>query len=166
MGVFHDKNGKVWEFHLGTGAVRRCVDLAGFSPLDIAKKDSNLLPHLAEDILLAANMLYACCKPQADADGVSDSDFGELLNGDSLDEGLEALVSEVVGFSQKSKRPLMKKVFDKQKELTDKAVAMAMEEIENPETMKRIEDKMRADLRAALLGDGSTSVTNSPALSE
>ena len=162
MGMFHDKDGNVWEFHVSVGSIKRCVELTDISPLDIVKKDSTLWRELPENPPLLANLLYACCKPDCDAKGVSDEQFGELLTADSLDEGWEALQTEVVGFSQKSKRPLLKKAMDKQKIVETKAMELAMAKMDDPVLMQQIQVKMERDLNAALLGSGLISATNSP----
>lgn len=164
MGIFKDKTGKQWEFHISVGSIKRCMELAKVSPLDIFKPDSDLLTVLATDPPLLANVLYACCKPEADAAGVTDEQFGELLTADSLDEGWEALKEEALGFSQKSKRPLLKKALDKTKEVEQAGVELAIAKMDDPALMASIRAKMETDLNAALRNSGLTSVTNEPAL--
>lgn len=79
MGSFRDRNDKLWEFHISVGSIKRCNEFAKCSPLDIVDQTSDLWARLPSTPELLANVLYACCKPEADAAGLTDEQFGELL---------------------------------------------------------------------------------------
>jgi hypothetical protein len=166
MGSFKDKTGHDWLFHISVGSIKRCQDLCKLSPLDIVKQDSDLLAELPANPEMLANVLYACCKPEADAQHITDEQFGELLNADSLDDGWEALKIEVVGFSQKSKRPLLKLALSKQQEIETRTVELAMAKMNDPRVMQQIEAEMESRMDAALHLNGLTPATNAPASSE
>jgi len=49
--------------------------------------------------VLLCDVVYAVCKPEADAQGVRDEEFGKAMAGDAIEHATKALLEELVGFS-------------------------------------------------------------------
>ena len=97
-----DSVGRAWEVTVNVGAVRRVRDLLGVDLMDVAGGD--LLDRLADDPVLLVDVLYVLVKPQADAKGVSDEDFGRAMVGGVLDEAASALMKELLDFFPSAQR--------------------------------------------------------------
>ena len=102
MKPFTDKEGREWPVVVNVGAVKRVRDILGVDLLDVAKGD--LLERLADDPVLLVNVLYVLCRPEADARGVSDEDFGRAMVGGVLDEAASALMKELLDFFPSAQR--------------------------------------------------------------
>jgi len=102
MKAFTDSAGRAWEVTVNVGAVRRVRDILGVDLVDVAGGD--LLDRLADDPVLLVDVLYILVKPQADAKGASDEDFGRAMVGGVLDEAASALMKELLGFFPSAQR--------------------------------------------------------------
>lgn len=76
MAAFTDNQQRHWPVRIDVNALRRVKDLAGVN-LATDVFGETLLPQLANDPLLLANVLYAIIKPDADQRGISDEQFGQ-----------------------------------------------------------------------------------------
>jgi len=160
MGAFKDKDGNVYTFHISPGSIKRCVDIAKVSPLDIfAPDDAETARRIVDHPEIVADILYACCKPELDGKNISAEQFGESLNGDSLEEGLEAIKDEVVGFSPTSKRQVLQTLRTQQGKMETAAAALVMEKLTDPVLLKQVDQKMRRDLDELLQKHGLTPAT-------
>jgi len=102
MKTFTDSQGRTWNVVLNVGALRRVRDLLKVDLLDVARGD--LLERLADDPVLLVDVLYVLCKTDAEAQGVSDEDFGRAMVGGVLDEAGSALMQELLGFFPSAQR--------------------------------------------------------------
>ena len=65
-------------------------------------------------------MLYVVCKTEADANGVTDEQFGEAMAGDAIDQATKALLEEIVDFSPSPRdRARARRVLEKATEMID-----------------------------------------------
>ena len=96
MKPFTDSQGRTWNVTVNVGAIKRVRDLLGVDLLDVANGD--LLSRLADDPCLLVDVLFALCKPEADAAKVTDEDFGRGMVGDALDSGAGVLMKELLDF--------------------------------------------------------------------
>lgn len=85
--------------------------------------DSDLMTKLAEDPETLVNTLYLTCKKSCEANGVSDVQFGELLDGDTLEPAINALWDAIASFSPPPQRAALRKIWVKTKELTEAQMA-------------------------------------------
>ena len=90
MPTFTDTAGRTWTVTVNVSGIKRVRDLLAVDLLDVANGD--LLSRLADDPVLLVDVLYALLKPEADARGVTDEDFGRGLAGGVLDEASSALM--------------------------------------------------------------------------
>jgi hypothetical protein len=102
MKTFTDSAGRTWTLAVTVGVVKRVRDLAGVDLIEAATGD--LWERLLEDPVLLVDTLYALVKPEADAGGVSDEEFGRALVGDALDGALAALEEELLAFFPRHQR--------------------------------------------------------------
>jgi len=98
MKEFRDSAGRTWPVQLTVGSAKRVRDLLGVDLLAPEQGEPPLLTRLGTDEMLICDVLYCLVKPQADAKGVSDEQFGESLGGEAIARGMEALYAELVDF--------------------------------------------------------------------
>ena len=95
MKTFQDNAGRTWTVAINVDAVKRVRDLLKEDLLDV----ENVLKRLMIDPILLCDCVYCVCKPQADAEKVSDVDFARAMAGDAIAQAKAALVEELVLFS-------------------------------------------------------------------
>lgn len=141
MHVFHDKTGRAWAVAVNGGSVIRVKAHTGVNLPELFGDGFRPFREFVEDIEKVVNVLYALCMEQASTEGIGDEQFGALLDGDTLEAGLEALAEELVDFSPKHLRPARRGVLEKTREFL-------AEEAE--EAARRIGSLTRGDLVARL----------------
>ncbi len=97
MRTFTDNAGRTWTVAINVDAIKRVRDLLNVDLLEIL--DGKLIERLYRDPVLLCDVVYAACKPEADAKGVTDEDFGRAMAGDAIEHATKALLEELVGFS-------------------------------------------------------------------
>lgn len=110
MHSFTDEKGRAWSVVVTVDTVRRVRQLAGVDLMQVIK--GPLLEELAGDPVKLVDVLFAICKPQADANKVTDQDFGESLAGDSIDTATMALLGAIADFFPSPTRKLLRKLID------------------------------------------------------
>lgn len=123
MRTFTDNAGRNWTIGLNVDAVKRVRELAKVDLLEAI--EGKLLEQLSGDPILLCDVLYALVKPTADAQQVSDVDFGRALGGDCLDAATTALLEEMVDFFPKRRRSLLGKALRKFQDVEAKALNIA-----------------------------------------
>lgn len=99
MPVFNDNAGRVWPVTVTVDTIKRVRALTS-PPVDLLTVlDGTLIPKLIGDPVLLCDVLYAVCKPHADATKVTDEDFGRAMAGDAIEQGTKALLDALVLFS-------------------------------------------------------------------
>lgn len=150
MKTFTDTTGRTWTVAINVDAIRRVRALLEINLLDAV--DGRLLERLVTDPILLCDILFALVKPEAEAQNVSDEDFGRALGGDVLDQATTALLEELVDFFPSGRRMVLRKALEKLKKLE----TLALEA-----TTKRLEsDELEQKLAAAFASSGSSG--NSP----
>ena len=135
-----DVNGKIWNLSLSVGAIKRVRENLGIDLFDLEKlANGETFQALANDIVLLVNVCYLIVRPQADAAGVSDEQFGELI---STPESIEAMTSELVDaivnfIPNRKKREIAKAILEKTRQTEEMALQKAMQKISEmkPETL-------------------------------
>jgi putative transposase len=96
MPSFRDGNDKTWEVRVDVAAVKRVLE---FAKVDLRVIESGkTLAELALDPVKLVDTLYAIVKPQADAAGLTDEQFGGLFAGDVLEQAATALMDGILDF--------------------------------------------------------------------
>jgi hypothetical protein len=94
MRTFQDNAGRTWTVVVTVDSIKRVRDLLGEDLLDI----EHILPRLQADPILLCDIVYSICKPQADAEKISDVDFARAMAGDSIAHAKAALIEELINF--------------------------------------------------------------------
>ena len=148
MKTFTDNAGRAWTLSLTIDAAKRVKGLLDVNLLELEAGDPPLLTKLGTDVILLCDVIFALVKPQADAAGVTDEQFGAALGGEVILAAQTAFYEELVDFFRKLGRTDLAKAVDAQRRMIDLAV-------------RRIETRIdRLDLEAAVestLGEPSTS---------
>ena len=97
MRTFTDNAGRTWTVAINVDAIKRVRDLLKVDLLEIL--EGKLIEKLYRDPVLLCDVVYAACKPEADARNVTDEDFGRAMAGDAIEHATKALLEELVGFS-------------------------------------------------------------------
>lgn len=154
MKTFKDNQSREWQIAVNVASIKRVRDLLAVDLLSVVEDKSDLMARLTTDPVLMVDVVYAICKPQADARNVTDEQFGEAMGGDSLDGAYAALLDEIADFFRGPQRGLLKKAMAKLAEVETRAVAHANAKLDavTPDEMDRL-------LKSS--GDSSTSAPES-----
>lgn len=155
MHTFTDNCGRTWTVTVNVEAVKRVRGLLNVDLLEVL--DGKLLERLAADPILLCDLVYCLCKPEADAKGVSDEEFGRAMAGDAIDGATVALMEELVDFFPRERRRLLAKALAKLRMLESKAVDVAMQKLESPALEREMDEAL------ARLTDSSGSLPESSA---
>lgn len=123
MKAFKDKDGRDWSVAIDVNAAKRVkaicqVDL--FSVLE-----GKLIGELMADPALLVDVIYAVCKPEADAASITAEQFGSRLVGDAIDAATTALIEDLVDFFPKARRQLIRRAVDKMQSIEAAGIEMA-----------------------------------------
>ena len=157
MKTFKDMTGLEWRVSVNITTIKRVKGMCDVDLLDIGADENNIIARLMDDPILLCNVIYSICAPQATEHGISDEAFGEAMAGDAIDSATDAVLSDLVDFIPASKRPALRKMYEKLQAYQTKACDLAMEQLNDPELDAKIEEA----LMAALLGESSISVPES-----
>ena len=143
MRTFKDNAGRNWTISLTVSAVRRVRDLAKIDLLDLA--NGRVIERLSADPVTLCDALYAACKPQADAEGITDEQFGEAMAGDAIEHASKALVEELIQFFPNAReRAALSRVVQTMDAAMDRARTLVERRIESGEIERAIEAAMAA----------------------
>ncbi len=102
MHVFKDDKDEAWELAINVASIKR---VRSYLPdVDLIKPDPALWDRLGNDLIFACDLIYVLVKPQADARGLSDIEFGERLGGAAIIPAVNALLEEWTDFFQRTER--------------------------------------------------------------
>ncbi|MEW6197753.1 MAG: hypothetical protein AB1601_03690 [Planctomycetota bacterium] len=120
MKTFTDNAGRTWTIAINVDVLKRVRGLVDVNLLDIL--DGKLIERLYRDPVLLCDVVYAVCKPEADAKSVSDEDFGRAMAGDAIEQATKALLEELVLFSPSPRdRANLQRVLETTWRVMDKA---------------------------------------------
>ncbi len=146
MKTFIDNAGRTWTVAVNVDAIKRVRTLCGVNLLEIFEGD--LLGRLANDPILLCDVLYAVCKPELDAKGISDEDFGRAMGGDVIEAATAAFLEEMVGFFPSPKRAVLTKALGKLRVLEERALRAVESRLDDPRLMAEVE-KQLAEIETA-----------------
>jgi hypothetical protein len=157
MKTFTDNAARAWTIQVNVDALKRVKSL--LDGVDLMEAvDGKLLQRMLDEPVLLCDIIYALCKPQADAASVTDEDFGRAMAGDAIDNATQALLEELVDFFPQRRRALLTKVLDKLKKLDSLALATVTDRIEKidlDKVMSNAVAQLDNDLSALLAGKPS-----------
>ena len=153
MKTFNDNAGRTWTVTINVDAIKRVKSLLSVNLMEAV--EGKLLEKLISDPVLLCDVIYAVCKPEADAKSVTDEDFGRAMAGDAIDGGTTALLEELCDFFPQGRRKLLRKALEKLRKLESMALAAAETKLDSPELEKRMQDALNG------IGDSSGSLPGS-----
>ena len=156
MKTFTDNAARAWTIQVNVDALKRVKSLLEVDLMEAV--DGKLLQRMLDEPILLCDIIYALCKPQADAASVTDEDFGRAMAGDAIDNATQALLEELVDFFPQRRRALLTKVLDKLKKLDSLALATVTDRIEKidlDKVMSNAVAQLDNDLSALLAGKPS-----------
>jgi len=104
MAEFKDAKGDRWQVAVTGGTIKRALDLL---KVDLGQPLAGKPPLLSRfdiDIAFKVDLLYVVCMPQADEREISDLQFAERLEGDSLYAASQALLAAWADFFRRGLR--------------------------------------------------------------
>lgn len=132
MASFRDHEGRLWEVAIRIAEVRRVKSMLS---IDLTKLIDDKLKGLGEliaDPCAFADVLYVVCKPQLDAAGVSDTQFGEAFGGDTLERAVNAFVEALFDFfPNPTVRQSLKTILKKSQTVAEKCLSAAVRQLES-----------------------------------
>lgn len=138
MKTFTDNAGRTWTTAINVDAIKRVRGLLDVDLLEVV--EGKLIERLIRDPVLLCDVVYAVCKPEADAKGVSDEDFGRAMAGDAIEHATKALLEELVGFSPSPRdRANLQRVLATTWNVMEKARDLIERRIESGELEKVVE---------------------------
>lgn len=146
MQKFKDGKDREWTISLTYGMMQRVKEDLGIDLLDLKEFTS-----LQLGIAQFANLLYFVCGVKAQ--DVSEADFWDGFAGDVFDEAFTAFQEEYIAFFPKSQREAMRAALGQANQATTLAMAMGVEEIQNPTTLEGMKSRIqsaRPSIRGAI----------------
>ncbi len=123
MKTFTDNAGNTWSLSITVDAVKRVRSLLSVNLMDVI--EGTLLEKLSEDPVLLCDVLFAVVKPEADAKGITDEQFGRAMGGDAIEAATAALLDDLVDFFPSQRRKLLGRALAKFKTFEEKAMKHA-----------------------------------------
>lgn len=149
MRTFQDNAGRVWTIAVNVDAVKRVRDLLKEDLLDV----KGTLTRILVDPILLCDVLYCVCKPEADAEKITDVDFARAMAGDAIRKAKEAFVEELIDFfPEPNQREAIRMVLEKWGELGQLMLQKLKVQLQRADLPREIE--------AALSGIGESSTSS------
>jgi len=148
MRTFKDKEKKDWGVSITVGSLKRVKELLKIDLIEGAsdKKEDNIFIKISTDPIMLVDIIYVLCKPEADKLGISDEQFGGLMNGDSVEEATAVFIEELIDFFPTARRPMLRTMTDKIKDLQTKGIAYVMNHLASPEIDKKYQETLEKKL--------------------
>ena len=128
MKTFTDNAGRTWTIQVNVDAMKRVKSLLSVDLMEAV--DGKLLPRMLDEPILLCDIIYALCKPQADAASITDEDFGRAMAGDAIDLATQSLLEELVDFFPQRRRALLTKVLEKLRKLDSLTLATVADRLD------------------------------------
>lgn len=159
MKTFTDNAGRTFTVAVNVDTIKRVRSLTQVNLMDAV--EGKLLERLVTDPVLLCDVLYAVCKVEADAKGISDEDFGRAMAGDAIDGATTALLEELVDFFPQGKRRVLSKALAKLRKLETQVMAAVETRLDSPELDRLIESELKRLTASA--GNSAESSASIPA---
>ncbi len=157
MKTFTDNAGRTWTVTVNVDGIKRVRSLLNINLLDVLDDGCKLLADLHDDPVLLVDVLYCLCKPEADAQQISDEQFGKSMSGDALLQAAGALLESLSDFfPQARQRAAMKELVAKTGQVVDRLLDHA------ETTLKEFDPESVAQSAIASFGNSPDSSASTP----
>lgn len=149
---FIDNLGRPWLVDVNISSIKSVRDQTEgeVNLFAVIEKKGALMQRLATDPELLVNVVYLLVKPQADALGVSDVQFGEGMAGDSIDAATDALLDSLTYFFRKGQRALVEAAVAKMRKFQDRGVELGLERINSADFDAAVERELQKEITGEL----------------
>ena len=156
MRSFKDNQGRQWSVEINVTAIKRVRGLTGEDLMQVI--EGTLIEKFIRDPVLLCDVVYAICKPEADARSVSDEEFGKAMAGDAIEAATTAVLEELVGFCPSPRdRANLGRVLQATRKVMDRARDLVEKKLDSGE-LDRLADRLLAEASPeATAGSSSTS---------
>ncbi len=159
MRSFKDNQGRQWSVEINVTAIKRVRGLTGEDLMQVI--EGTLIEKLIRDPVLLCDVVYAICKPEADARSVTDEEFGKAMAGDAIEAATTAVLEELVGFCPSPRdRANLGRVLQATRKVMDRARDLVEKKLDSGE-LDRLADRLLSEGQTA--GSSSISVPESSA---
>lgn len=128
MRTFVDAENRSWSIAIDAPTIKRVR--AEANGIDLMNVDGPLLEKIGTDPVLLVDLIWAVCRPQAEALSVTDEQFGRALVGDALERAADALMGGIEDFFPHGRRKVWAAAMAKGRQVQEKLEATALERIE------------------------------------
>lgn len=157
MRTFQDNAGRTWTVTVNVDGIKRVRSLLQVNLLDVLDDGCKLLADLHDDPVLLVDVLFCLCKPEADAQHVSDEEFGRSMSGDALLHAANALLEGLSDFFPNARqRAAMKDLVAKTNTVVDRLLDHA------ETTLREFDPESVAQTAIASFGNSPESSASSP----
>jgi len=133
--------GRTWTVAINVDAIKRVRALLDINLLEMV--EGQLIEKLIRDPVLLCDVVYAICKPEADAQGITDEQFGRAMAGDAIEHATKALLEDLVLFSPSPRdRANLQRVLQTTWRMMDKARDLIEAKLESGEMEKTVEQML------------------------
>lgn len=145
MAEFVDAASRRWNVNITVATIKRVKELTGVNLGTVLMDEMKGLREITGDIMKAIDVVFAICKPQADALGVTDEQFGEALVGRNIEDCMNALLEALVDFFPSRQARMLQLIKDKSEAMQDR-LAELVEKALDEESQKTL-TKIASDLQ-------------------
>jgi len=160
MPKFQDLKKREWDLTITVATIKRVRELITVDLLECLIEKDSLIDRMALDPVLLVDVIYCICKPIADARDISDTEFGEAMGGDVIENATGAFLEALVDFFPGARKEIMKRAIVI-RETIDRKVKGKMMEMKEGEVEAVIEKAINI-----LFKKHEEQLINSPELSE
>ena len=154
MKKFADRNDVKWDIDITVGTLKRVRAALDVDLFKITDDKFALMQEILNDPVLLVDILFIVCEQQVEERGMTDVQFGESLDGDTLFSAMNSFIEGMTDFfPERRGREALKKLMSKGREVYDLVSEREIKRIENLDVAKAA-----TDLEKTL----SKSSTNSP----
>lgn len=143
MHAFRDCDGQEWLVKINVSQLRRVKASLGLDLVGLLADGLQPLGRLLGEPVELVNVLYLLCKEEADGRGVGDEQFGRRMAGDALGQAADAFVEELIHFFPESRRPLLRAVVGKGRDVGARMAEEAMREVESLDVERILQDWLK-----------------------
>ncbi|MBX3368667.1 MAG: hypothetical protein WAZ94_01700 [Phycisphaerales bacterium] len=162
MRSFKDNQGRQWSVEINVTAIKRVRGLTGEDLMQVI--EGTLIEKLIRDPVLLCDVVYAICKPEADARSVSDEEFGKAMAGDAIEAATTAVLEELVGFCPSPRdRANLGRVLQATRKVMDRARDLVEKKLDSGELDRLADRLLSKESEGATVGSSSTSAPESSA---
>ena len=162
MQSFKDNQGRQWSVEINVTAIKRVRGLTGEDLMQVI--EGTLIEKLIRDPVLLCDVVYAICKPEADARSVSDEEFGKAMAGDAIEAATTAVLEELVGFCPSPRdRANLGRVLQATRKVMDRARDLVEKKLDSGELDRLADRLLSKESEGATVGSSSTSAPESSA---